>query len=598
MHGNKLVDFLRTYGPLASSDSIYDEHAVKAAAEAGVAPIEVASGILNDLIENFQSSDPMNVILTGTAGDGKTWHCRKVFEALGGSLEDWNAGVGQVTMTLPKSGKTLVIIKDLSQFHGDDRKQLEILTGLASALKHTTDKTYLLAANDGQLLRFWRRFEKTEQTARQIETTLRVMLNEDRSSDPDLRLIMRNLSRMDHDDVFSNLVDAVVSHSDWDGCHGCHGVNDCAIRRNLNKLKSGETMRDRLGDMISLAAANDTHLPMRHVLLLIVNIILGVSGRKTSLMTCETSKALAAEGVSYLSNPYDNALGFNLRPGENRNYRAFAIFEGAGIGMETDNQIDRLLLDDQPENLYEAYVANDDVHGAKLFNGFRERYRRGELDDFHEFQTELERQRRRLFFTLPGDYGTMSPWRLTVFRHGGHYLEFWDALNKRQDARTIKSKLVTGLNRSYSGVMCDDADSVWFTSPAANTQSRVGKVLDIKVPVGAARYSIVSFDFDAKGPLGTPRMVVRGRDLEGRPIEEHDVLPPMMFEYLMRVEGGSLPGSFSRQCFEELRQFRMRVVARLTSADILNAKVLDELKTVRLQDGRLTENEIGVTGVL
>ena len=125
---------------------------------------------------------------------------------------------------------------------------------------------------------------------------------------------------------------------------------------------------------------------------------------------------------------------------------------------------------------------------------------------------------------------------------------------------------------------------MWFATPAANAQSRIGQVLDIEMPVGEKRNQRVHFDFDARGPHGTVRMVIR----EGKEVVEANALPPLLFEYLLRVEGGSLAGSFSRQCFEDLRQFRQRVVASLAKRDLIAADGVEDIQLVRMSpDGRL-----------
>ena len=67
----------------------------------------------------------------------------------------------------------------------------------------------------------------------------------------------------------------------------------------------------------------------------------------------------------------------------------------------------------------------------------------------------------------------------------------------------------------------------------------------------------------------------------------------MLFEYLLRVKAGSLPGSFSRQCFEELRQFRLRVVAALARRDLIDAEGVNGISIVSLSsEGRLHADEI------
>ncbi|RWO03306.1 MAG: hypothetical protein EOS07_34885, partial [Mesorhizobium sp.] len=430
MHRNPLVDYLRTYGPLAASDSIYDEHVLRSAAENDVSAIEVNSALLDRLLQNFSGASPRSVILTGTAGDGKTWHCRKVFTSLGGSLRDWNAAEGMLELSLP-SGGTLVAVKDLSQFH-DDPRQDTIFEGLVkSILGEDTSRCYLVAANDGQLLRFWRQHASEGEHVARIDAGLRVMLDTGETEHGGLNLCLHNLSAQQHDVLFDDLVTEIVEHPKWAACEGCslYETSTCPIRRNRALLadRGVASMRSRLGDLIRIAAANDTHLPMRHILVLIVNVLLGVSDRKTTLMTCKVAHLLAAEGETARSNPYDNVLGLNLKANENREYLAFTVFENAGIGLETNNEIDTLLIEKEPPELHAQYVASDPVHGEALFEPARVNYRRGTYDDFAVFQRALEAQRRRLFFVLPPSRKEeeIDPWRLTVFRHGGQYIDFW-----------------------------------------------------------------------------------------------------------------------------------------------------------------------------
>lgn len=598
---NPLVAYLRTYGPLAASDSIYDEHVLKAARDNGVRPIEVGSPLLDGIVGNFRSASPVSVILTGTAGDGKTWHARKAYTELGGDIDAWNSAGGMLSLPL-SSGAELVVVKDLSQFH-EDARQAEILEGLKRSLTgEDLSRVYLVCANDGQLLRFWRAHAHDDPEVARIDAGIRVMLDSGEDSHEGIRLMMHNLSRMQHDVTFGRLVSEVVAHPDWSRCAGCDVLDRdaCPIRRNLDLLaQDGESsMRSKLGDLIRIAAANDTHLPMRHILVLIVNVLLGVSGRKSTLMTCKTAHAMAAEGQGAQSNPYDNVLGLNLKDGENRDYIAFTVFENAGIGLETNNEIDNLLIDKEPGDLHARYVGSDKVHGEDLFESVRANYRRGTYEDFTVFQKALEAQRRRLFFVLPrgGSEDEIDPWKLTVFRHGGQYIEFWNAGCSGGRSEHIKSRLVIGLNRSYSGTMCEDSDVLWLTGPAANTQSRVGRILDVAIPVGSDD-GFIRFDFVPDERRGTPRLSVGIRKSIDADFEEiaDQALSPLLFEYLMRVERGSLPGSFSRQCFEELRQFRLRVMARLQKAGMAKREDLKSMRVVRLGDeGRLKADPLDI----
>src|SRR5580658_9411149 len=83
------INFLRKYGPLATNDNMYDETIEKSRLRAGVEPIELPTPYLDEAIECLRSAAPKSVILCGTAGDGKTYYCRKIWERLGGSADDW-----------------------------------------------------------------------------------------------------------------------------------------------------------------------------------------------------------------------------------------------------------------------------------------------------------------------------------------------------------------------------------------------------------------------------------------------------------------------------------------------------------------------------
>jgi len=69
--------------------------------------IEIEPVRLRDVIENFKSEKPQNVILTGTAGDGKTYQCRRVWEYFNGNPERWNLGEKIVGIKLPTSPVSL-----------------------------------------------------------------------------------------------------------------------------------------------------------------------------------------------------------------------------------------------------------------------------------------------------------------------------------------------------------------------------------------------------------------------------------------------------------------------------------------------------------
>ena len=85
-NGPKWIRFLRQYGPIARNDNMYDEHIRRSAARVKLAPLLFKHPIEDELLSLFAASavSATSVVLTGTAGDGKTHLCRRVWQQLGG----------------------------------------------------------------------------------------------------------------------------------------------------------------------------------------------------------------------------------------------------------------------------------------------------------------------------------------------------------------------------------------------------------------------------------------------------------------------------------------------------------------------------------
>lgn len=599
-HKNKLIDFLRAYGPSEAANNLFDEHVVDAAQRYGVEPFYVESPLLDALERNFKAAEPVNVVLTGTAGDGKTYLCRKLHERLGGDTQEFREAGEIVPITLP-GGKKLTIIKDLSELReADKERELEAVTG--TLVGDDRSNVHLIAANDGQLLKFWREFVHSHPYAESLFDRIRWMLKEERKNHPDLPYLeLHNLSRQSNTELFERVLDAVLSHDSWGVCNGCPAAastnRPCPILENRRRLGADETtvFRERLKETVTLAGANDLHLPMRQLFLLAANILLG-DKVSNELLTCEKAQKRAREERYSATNPYDNALGRNLRPSYRQRYAAFTTLSSLGIGQETNNTIDELLVEAAPPQLHDAYVADDSFYGANLIEDARSAYLRGDRDQFETLLAGLETQRRRLFFTLPDQEAAarLAPWALTVFRSGGNFLRFQERLRGGEVPSSTVRTLVKGLNRTFTGTMTNDTENLWLAIPAGNVHDRTGRVLEHPpVPILRGRAGAAFVTVDNGGVNRRPRLVLTHRGAS-EPLVSID-LRPLLFEYLARVADGSLPASFSQQCFEELKHFRLRTLRALTDLDGAAPTEADmHLVWLNEQTGRLTSSPLAI----
>ncbi|WP_289016126.1 hypothetical protein [uncultured Methylobacterium sp.] len=580
---NPLVNFLRSYGPSAASDALYDELVRGEIERLGVDEIVIPSPLVDEVGQILTGADPVNVVLTGTAGDGKTYNIRKVFlDFLKGPASAWPGSDVLVTHTLP-NGRELRIIRDLSEVPAA-RKAEEIGRITNALLGHDTSAVYLVAANDGQLLKLWRDAADGGGTDaerhRQVYDILSEMMLHEVEKDPTGKLGLRlfNLSRRLTGTTLDSVIDAILDHPGWEtGCSGCQIAADaerpCPIRLNRALLHGGvdgrsdRLFRTRLRELFEVASANDKHVPLRQVLALVVNVVLGdAKDPDVPLLTCGEARKRAQENAYSLTNPYDNAVGGNLRSERRQNNSMFAVLDAFGLGQETNNAVDDLLLHGRPEPVRAAVNDPDPHYGERLFETQRNAYVRGGPQGFNraEFHKAIDAQRRRLFFRLPTNgiepaAPGLAPWVLTVFHHGGAYLRFREAVRTGGDQAAVKSAtrdLIRGLNRTLTGMMSDDSDQLWLAGTLGRTDDPTGRIVTVDpIPLAGGHsflHVAVSHDKSRRRPRLSVQTSLKGMQLPEMPALD---LRPILFEYLVRVAHGSLPSSFSRQCHQETRRF-------------------------------------------
>ena len=621
MHRNPLVDFLRSYGPNAASDALYDEHVQVEARKHGVEEIRISAPLVDEIGRLLTGNNPTNVILTGTAGDGKTYHIRQIaLKYLGAGSEKW-PGDELVLKFQLENGHELRVIRDLSELP-ESTKTEEIRHITRCLLGDDEQTVYLIAANDGQLLEMWRRVSQQRDplnaTQNRLYHLLCKMLREEAEEDEGgiLKVRMYNLSRRLRPDVVDEAIECLLEHSMWrQGCQGCdllEGEKDCPIRTNRGLLNGttmdgGQIFRSRVRDLIALAAANDQHVPLRQVLTLIVNIVLGDSeDQDNPLLTCARAHERAGANDYNKTNPYDNAVGGNLSEDTRKRYTIFSTLESYGIGLETTNQFDELLLQCHPPSIVDRLEQVDPVYGEAQFGKIRPEYVRGarERRYLKSFRRSMTSQRRRLFFQLPESAAKEleSHWLLTVFHNGGNYLKFREAVKAGgadNFIRTITRQILKGFNRAQTGMMTDDTETLWLAGTIGKSDDPTGRIStieEIRRTGAAGVYYIKVFH---SGIRNRPHLQVMARfsSTNGHQFKPLDVRP-LLFEYLLRVANGSLPSSFSRQCHQEVKHFTtmLRQQISRTQRDEPHLLDLDRIQILSLDnEGKIKHDTIKAT---
>ena len=159
MTDNALINFLAAYGPTANGSNMYDEFVLESAKKADISPIEL-SDRSGEIAASLTSDEPISVLLTGTAGDGKTYTARRVLNILSekeGNI--WqNMPQDEVIVHCKKNGHQIHFIKDLSEIR--EEKKRDLIPRLVKAFypEGGASDIYLLCVNDGHLIKTWREY--------------------------------------------------------------------------------------------------------------------------------------------------------------------------------------------------------------------------------------------------------------------------------------------------------------------------------------------------------------------------------------------------------------------------------------------------------
>lgn len=622
MKDNPLVAFLASYGPSAASDSLADEHVQMAVARHNVRAIETPAPKLDAMKDALLGEDPCSVILTGTAGDGKTYHIRRFFtDVASGDPKLWLGKEGVFRTSI--RGRPLRVIRDLSQL--TEKAKAEEIEGVTrSLLGEDLETLYLVAANDGQLLKFWRDACEREELGvppstryKKVLQLLTEMLHRDQEVPEDGKLCVRllNLSRTVTSETLDAVLDSILKHEAWgSGCEQCpqtlSTTNPCPIRVNRALLMgagpdSSDAFRRCLKQAIRIAALNDQHVPIRQILILTVNILLGDSKKRDRpMLTCAEARKRAKDLDYARTNPFANAVGLNIRPERRRALTVFSALETFGIGSETNTALDNMLMDGLRNDMAAKLDARDPIYGDVLFRQRLRQYHDGvkTATELNGFAAALEAQRRRLFFLMDAPDGVelCSPWRLTIYHHAGEYLAFEQALASSSPANPaliemIMGKLVKGINRTLTGMMVEETQRVWLARSIGRSDSASGRFTPfepiVRKSINPLRLNAVLAPATGRPCLQVLLRTRKGPDSSSAPLE----LRPLLFEYLMRVADGSLPSSFSRQCQQEIRHFALAASSFIENEYMQDEKDCPPIYILSVgRDGLIQSRDVGV----
>lgn len=576
--GEKWIRLLRAYGPVADNEAMQAEHVDKLSHSLGIPKLAFVHPARKLLLDCFPLATGAfrNVVLTGTAGEGKTSLCFELVSHLTDNRAQGVSGVEEVRVETPAGTRTLTLIYDVTAWRKRtdghiSEDDVALLERMARSSFEMGDDYFVLAVNDGQMHELFRALPPdAPELIRRLQNSL-IDLHARHECDSGNRLRLVNLSMVPCERIMELCLAAVLDRPEW-ACFEEEAENPLfspsfSLARNFRTLNTPET-RTKLMTLARIADMTGHHLPIRGVLCMLSNALLGHPDAKDRVLRPGAEvNALAKAGSAHKAAFHRNLFGENLTTTSRRKREIYRFLSMLHIGEETTNDLDELFVfgsrDEDLRPAYDELIAADPYQQRNPdFDTVLRRYIRGDIntdDETRMFLSELSVERRRIFVQASAaQFHKYSLWKTTVFHHAREFLDEVVAPIEagKAPARLHLRKLASGLNRIWTGLLLsDNANEVYLTTGLDLTTSPISDIFlsQIELDSEPAGLEVVRKEVGS-----APEVVLRAN---GREFRFALTLP--RFEFLCRVADGAMPSSFSRESCADFMSLKQRCLRDL-----------------------------------
>lgn len=419
---NKWIKFLEGY--CQGKNQIQDEYVRKVASQLNISPLEINFPWQEEIIDKFKDSkDPSLIILTGTAGDGKTKLCRDIVKSIDGhefNESEWNK-------TSYFTSEKRIIVKDFSELNKSEKEIIikELLKVLTNGL---AEKQILIAVNDGILVESLEEYIKeidddfVKKEVKKIKEIIEDKINLGFSNIPGNDLFnLINLSKLNAKNNIELIVNSIIENNNWNECDGCVGKIEekCPIYNKYKLIRDNSTILKNLSNIILLLQLNDEHFTIRELLNLSANIILASAPKHRSLrvsdyqpkkevLDCKTISLAKEDEISNLKLDSTVEVGFwgmNIGINKMRSSRPYSEINKLGFGNVSSNYwdkkinsselrsftipMDKLKLKDEHSEDYDSFIKRSRIQLYCYQSDNNKAYDLQSLPAFYDYFNEI-----------------------------------------------------------------------------------------------------------------------------------------------------------------------------------------------------------------
>lgn len=418
------ISFLQSYGPWDNNRSQIEEHVADNAKRLNipeflfVKPIEK---FVPSIQETLNSNQSQILLICGRAGDGKTHFLKQMFRRsdllnLGedefNKFKQFKSGLIQypVQDAANPTHFNLMLVSDLSQIDGTESDALygSIIETLekqfleSSGIKEQAPNLLVIAGNNGVLVQklhglcqslqefidehsldsddesfeFFNNhltlgaYRRILARIKEILQGFKRVVVENKSENiPGVAVC--SLINSVNSEVLAEIFDAVLNHKEWEQCSSCSNCSACPILRNRQILLF-PWVQERIQQILDLIQRDGKYITIRIVLSYIVNALLGYDfnrSPKDNFLTCRKVLVnLGKAGWLDKSNVYNNLLGVNFNDANRLNSTIFQFLDSLKIGLESNQQIDKFILQDESLSNFALELRNTFMRRFDCFN--------------------------------------------------------------------------------------------------------------------------------------------------------------------------------------------------------------------------------------
>lgn len=564
MHNNPFVDYLNRYTTVSPEhEAAFDEFiSQKQTLPYANEPLKLETKTEYFVREQFQIEQPPSIILTGNAGDGKTYLCRQIIEEFTGeAVEEWPP---EVIWTINHDGLNLQVVKDLSEV-GEDTGA-EVLSNLNLLLSNDVkNSAFLIAANEGRLRAILSR-KGLERLHEEVDRQLRAGPEIDNP-----HLIVLNLNQVTTSTYVTKTLGWLSRSEHWTLCNGCPAIDACPIRFNALRL-SDEQISPQLKFLYQILEHLGIHLTIRDML---VHLTFTITGG----LDCETVIRKQDDpdwrDHRHLYVYYENIWGETADEVFQRKISATRHLRRLDVGKSSVFDVDNFIINEGVEEEFldehqELFSEGLDL-GGRLFLQRRNEYLKGgasaqKPEQDHPLINWLPHCRRKVFFewNRRGQTDRLLPFLYLV--------EYFRLLSDDAAFRKRRSRdIVLGLNRAFSGLFLsnDNNTNLYVTSQYAHAVEQPVPIVRVQIPSDHIELQIqdqysealdrdmVQLVLDVPPP---PRV-------DFGPHSKIWSLDLLMYEYLMRRAKGGTPDVLAEECELEIRRLKDEILTDFVHVD-------------------------------